>query len=103
MIIEAMYDNGRLLLPNHLSFAHHRFSIKVEVPEVEIIWNVTPTKTQKITQQPKSQTLIAELRAVYKEALAATDASDDDLSEKQNARWASTVMYSSIKEQGTVK
>jgi len=43
-----------------------------------------------------SQTLQAELRSIYKDALAAVDASDDDLSEKQNAHWASSVMYSFI-------
>jgi len=38
MLLDAIYDNGRLLLPNHLSFAHHRFNIKVELPDTENIY-----------------------------------------------------------------
>jgi hypothetical protein len=37
MLVDAIYDNGRLVLPNHLSFAHHRFDIKVVLPDTEII------------------------------------------------------------------
>jgi hypothetical protein len=77
--------------------------VKVEVPEVEVIWNINPTKTQNNIMKPESRSLQEELRSIYKDALAATDAGDDDLSEKQNTRWASSVMYSSIRDQGAVK
>lgn len=37
MLIDAIYDNGRLLLPKQFSFAHQRFNIKVELPDTEIV------------------------------------------------------------------
>lgn len=103
MLIDAVYNNGNVIFSKPYSFHHNRFDIKVEVPEVEIIWHVTHVNNQKITLQPDSQTLQAELRSIYKDALAADDASDDKISEKQNTHWASAEMYSSVKEQGIEK
>jgi hypothetical protein len=37
MKIEAIYDNGRIELPPSLRLASKRFSVRIEIPESEII------------------------------------------------------------------
>ena len=37
MEIEAIYDNGRIELPPSLRLANKRFSVRIEIPESEII------------------------------------------------------------------
>ena len=37
MQIEAIYDNGRIELPPSLRLASKRFSVRIEIPESEII------------------------------------------------------------------
>ena len=54
MLVEAIYDNGRLLLPNHLSFAHLRFNIKVELPDAEIVNKVNTIVEAKIMPQEEN-------------------------------------------------
>lgn len=36
MRIEAIYNDGKLELPDHIKLRHRRFALKVEIPESEI-------------------------------------------------------------------
>lgn len=103
MIVDAVYDNGRLLLPKQWRFAHKRFKVKVDLPEVEMLTDLSASETKNITQQPKPQSLQAELQNIYKDALTAADVNDDTLSVKEDARWASAEIYSSVGEEGSLK
>ncbi len=97
MLVEAIYDNGRLLLPKEWSFVHSRFNVKVDFPEAEIINCAYTIKTLQEMEQINPESLQSELRSIYKAAIFATDCSDDQLTEKLNSRWASALMYSSTK------
>lgn len=46
MLVEAVYDNGRLLLPKEWHFVHQRFKVKVDLPEAEIIHQKTGNKVR---------------------------------------------------------
>jgi len=37
MLVDAIYDNGRVLFPQLFRFAHNRFSIKVDLPDMEVV------------------------------------------------------------------
>lgn len=40
MLVEAIYEDGKILFSQKLNFAHNRFAIKVDVPENEIVKSV---------------------------------------------------------------
>jgi hypothetical protein len=101
MLVKAMYDNGRLVFDEHVHFAHKRFSVKVEVPDTEVVSKVTSINTPA-AQHSSSQSLQADLRAIYKAAITASDVCDDQLNEKQHARWDSALMRTLTKDEGTV-
>lgn len=75
MLIEAVYDNGRLLFDKKYSFAHNRFKIKVDVPEAELVDKITlPKKTQQtapaedLAKQTQTQeNVVSEYPAEYLE------------------------------------
>ncbi len=47
MLVEAIYDNGRLLFSKQYGFAHERFSIMVDVPDAEIVAREPITPSQE--------------------------------------------------------
>lgn len=49
MIIEAICDHGVVRIPSELKFQHEKFTVKVELPEAELISNATqPEATRKL-------------------------------------------------------
>jgi hypothetical protein len=48
MLVEAIYDNGRLLFPKQYHFIHDRFCIKVDLPDAEIVEKNVATRTQEL-------------------------------------------------------
>lgn len=37
MLVDALYENGRVLLAHSYHFAHNRFPIKVDLPDSEVV------------------------------------------------------------------
>jgi len=37
MLVEAIYDNGRVIFPMPYRFAHNRFTIKIDLPDIEVV------------------------------------------------------------------
>jgi hypothetical protein len=68
MLVEAIYDNGRLLFSQQYHFAHDHFSIKVEVPDAEIVdKNVVATKPEQAVHSGSSMAVSGEYPAEYVE------------------------------------
>jgi len=37
MLVDALYENGRVVLTHSYRFAHKRFPLKVDLPDIEVI------------------------------------------------------------------
>ena len=44
MIIEAICDHGVVLIPAGIKFQHDKFTVKIELPETEIISSASPSE-----------------------------------------------------------
>lgn len=67
MLVDAIYDNGRVLFPQSFRFAHNRFTIKVDLPDIEVVEKgaVSQGNAAEIPVVDKSQLLAREYPAEY--------------------------------------
>lgn len=66
MIIEAICDNGVVRIPAGFKFQHEKFTVKVELPETELISNVTE---QEATNKPGIRQELDAILGPYKDQL----------------------------------
>lgn len=77
MKIEAIYDNGKLKFLSPLKFAHHRFTVKVDVPDSEVLMQSDTASHIEASQTPHAG-LPAEVQAI-------AERMKDDLQRLRNA------------------
>ena len=87
MLIDAIYDQGRLEFESPVTLKHQRIRVRVEIPDQEIIDVQTPgrsTPTADMTIEPVSgadgKRLLSEIRAILgplSKARAPANAADD--------------------------
>lgn len=53
MQIEAVYDHGRVKLPDHVQLRHQRFTLRLDIPDDEIAQPVESCNTRLL---PKAET-----------------------------------------------
>lgn len=64
MLVDATYDNGKIILHRPLRFAHQRFSVKVELPEDEIV-DKDQTQAQQAATAANALSQVNELPEEY--------------------------------------
>jgi hypothetical protein len=93
MLVDAIYDNGRVLFDRRYVFAHKRFSVKLEVPESEITGDIIEKSVTTTSKISKARSLQSEMETICKISFAAADAAEDHLTEKQQQHWDSSTSY----------
>lgn len=92
MQIDAVYDNGELILTRHLRLAKLRFAVRIEVPDEMVLAEESHTTPLPSTEDPWLQ----RLAALHQEALDAQRSRSDTLPDKQAQRLAAFGMRENI-------
>jgi hypothetical protein len=105
MQFEAIYNQGRLEFSQPIYFHHHRFLVKIDIPEQEIAQPETVTfpSFDLALFSPAVQAEIARLEAIQQKALNQSIAADKEAeeSEEERLRWAAFELRNeSRREQG---
>ncbi|TDT43452.1 hypothetical protein DES49_1269 [Halospina denitrificans] len=62
MQVDAVYDNGSVKLPDHLRFKHQRFTLRIEIPDEEVV--SAPSETESQDPEPGSGDIRDQIRAI---------------------------------------
>jgi predicted DNA-binding antitoxin AbrB/MazE fold protein len=52
MLVDAIYDNGSVKLPDNLRLKHGRFKVRIEIPDEELVDTSDATENQAPFQAP---------------------------------------------------
>mgnify|MGYP006442727839 CR=1 FL=1 len=92
MKIDAIYDHGRLVLPEDIALKQHRVEVRVEIPDAALALSDTACESNTRTgvaepgRAPAEGTFLDEMRAILAPVRAQLDAGGDRLPGKRNQR-----------------